>query len=805
MGVASLAVAGDNSLWVGVAVPGPGLGLQQFMNGSWKSFQTRELDGNTIAVSALLLDRENTLWVGTIGQGIYRIRGRQVEHFRSSDGLSSDMVNGFFEDREGNMWVTTAKGLDCFRDVRVASFSRREGLTADEIDAVLASRNGTVWAGGPGALDALSPANAYSIQAQRHLPGTQVTSLLEDHAGRLWVGVDNSLLAYENGKFRPVAGRHGHPIGFVVGMTEDVEQNIWAETRGSPRKLLKIRDFKVQEEFPAPKIPAARQIAADPNGGIWLGLLSGDLARYAQGKLDVFPFIRSDPPTEDSGVNHLLVNPDGSVMGATDVGVIAWRNGRRQTLTVRNGLPCGGLNALLFDNQNDLWLSARCGLVRIANSELQKWWENPDATVQVKVLDAMDGAQTGFSPFNPASRSIDGKLWFSNEIELQMVDPARLVQNTLPPPVHIEEVVANRKRYTPSNGISLPPSTRDLEIDYTGLSFTVPQKVQFRYRLQGHDANWQDAGMRRQAFYSDLPPGYYRFHVIACNNEGVWNEAGATLDFRILPAWYQTIWFRLLIAMAGMLIVWALHRLRVRQVSRTISARADERLAERTRMARELHDTFLQTIQGSKLVVGDALENSSDPEVMRRTLKQLAVWLEQAVEEGRAALNSLRESTTERNDLGESFRRVTQSNLIPSSMAVTLSVVGDVREMHPIVRDEVYRIGHEAIRNACLHSRASRLDLELRYGSDLMLRVSDNGIGIDPAVLDLGKDGHFGLQGMRERIGRIGGKFTMVSTLNTGTVVTIVIPAGLVYRAKRAKLFERAISVIKRAKNRASS
>jgi signal transduction histidine kinase len=193
-------------------------------------------------------------------------------------------------------------------------------------------------------------------------------------------------------------------------------------------------------------------------------------------------------------------------------------------------------------------------------------------------------------------------------------------------------------------------------------------------------------------------------------------------------------------------------------------------------MARELHDTFLQTIQGSKLVADDALRNSSDPEVMRRTLKQLAVWLAQAMKEGRAALNSLRESTTERNDLRESFQRVTQSSLIPSSMAVTLSVVGDVREIHPIIRDEVYRIGYEAIRNACLHSRASRLDLELKYGRDLMLRVSDNGIGIDPAVLDLGKDGHFGLQGMRERAGRIGGKLTVVSTLNTGTVVTIVIP-----------------------------
>jgi signal transduction histidine kinase len=719
--------------------------------------------------------------------------------------LSSDTIWGFLEDREGDVWVTTTQGLDCFRDLRVASFSRREGLTADEVDAVLASRNGTVWTGGPAALDAISPANAYSIRPQRHLPGNQVTSLLEDHAGRLWVGVDNSLLVHENGKFRPVNGRNGHPVGFVVGLTEDVEHNVWAETRASPRKLLKIQDFKVQEEFPAPTMPAARQIAADLNGGIWLGLLSGDLARYAHGKLEVFPFMRSDPPTIDSEVNHLLVNRDGSVMGATNVGLIAWRDGKRRTLTVRNGLPCEGLNALLFDNQNNLWLSARCGLVRIANSELQKWWEDPDATVQVKVLDAMDGAQTGYSSFNPAARSIDGKLWFSNGSELQMVDPTRLVQSTMAPPVHIEEVVANRKRYEPSNGISLPPATRDLEIDYTGLSFTVPQKVQFSYRLQDHDANWQDAGTRRQAFYSDLPPGHYRFHVIACNNEGVWNEAGATLDFRILPAWYQTVWFRLLIAITGVLILLAVHRLRVRQVARTISARADERLAERTRMARELHDTLLQTIQGSKLVADDALRNASELEVMRGTLKQLAVWLEQAMKEGRAALNSLRESTTERNDLRESFQRVTQSSLIPSSMAVSLSVVGEVREMHPIVRDEVYRIGYEAIRNACLHSRASRLDLELRYGSNLMLRVSDNGIGIDPAVLDLGKDGHFGLQGMRERAGRIGGKLTMVSTLNTGTVVTIVIPEGLVYRAERAGLFERLISVIKRAKNRASS
>jgi hypothetical protein len=506
--------------------------------------------------------------------------------------------------------------------------------------------------------------------------------------------------------------------------------------------------------------------------------MNGDLAQYRDGKTEVFPFKHE----EDSRVNQLLVKADGSVLGATPVGVVAWKEGKQQTLTVRNGLPCDVVYALVEDSRGALWLYTQCGLVEITGTEMQRWWAQPDNTVQVKTFDAFDGTQPGRAPFAGAARSPDGRLWFANGVVLQMIDPDHLTGNALAPPVRVEEVIADRKSYSPNKDLRLPPFTRDLEIDYTALSFVAPKKVRFRYKLEGRDTVWQEPGTRRQAFYNDLRPRIYRFRVIACNNDGVWNEAGATLDFTVIPAWYQTNWFRVLCLISGGFMVCVIYRLRVRQISRAIGARFDERLAERTRMARDLHDTFLQTVQGSKLVADDALEPSTDLIRMRRAMEQLSVWLARATEEGRAALNSLRTATTQTNGLAEALRRVTEDGVIPSSMTVTFSVVGDAREMHPIVRDEINRIGYEAIRNAGTHSGASRLEVELRYANDLLLRVSDNGTGIDPAIADRGKDGHFGLQGMRERATRIGGKLTLGSSSNSGTEIKLVVPGSIIFR-----------------------
>jgi signal transduction histidine kinase len=304
--------------------------------------------------------------------------------------------------------------------------------------------------------------------------------------------------------------------------------------------------------------------------------------------------------------------------------------------------------------------------------------------------------------------------------------------------------------------------------------------MSFRYILEGRDKDWQDPGLRRQAFYSDLRPGRYRFRVIAANNDGVWNKTGAMLDFKVAAAWYQTIWFRSLCFIAGALLLWAIYRLRVRQIAGAMKARFDERLAERTRIARDLHDTFLQTIQGSKLVADDALSTPTDLPRMRQAVEKLSAWLGRATEEGRAVLNSLRTSTTEVNDLAGGFRRALDE--CHSSMEVSLQLWGQIQEMHPIVRDEVYRIGYEAIRNACVHSNATQLRVELSYGQDLSLRICDNGVGIDPDIVHRGKPGHFGLQSMRERAERIMGKFSIESTIGFGTAITLTVPGGIIYR-----------------------
>ncbi|MGO4213020.1 triple tyrosine motif-containing protein, partial [Terriglobus sp. YAF25] len=326
----------------------------------------------------------------------------------------------------------------------------------------------------------------------------------------------------------------------------------------------------------------------------------------------------------------------------------------------------------------------------------------------------------------------------------------------------------------------------------------IPERVQFRYRLDPVDTEWSDAGTRRQAYYTKLRPGNYTFRVIASNDHGVWNETGASFSFRILPAWYQTAWFAVLCGLAIVLIVWMIYRLRLRQVAATLSARFDDRLAERTRLARELHDTFLQTVQSSKMIAEDALREDTDEKRRQQTLEKLSIWLGRAVDEARAAVHSLRGSTTEKNHLSEALQRAVEEHERPASMSVIFSAVGDARDMHPIVRDEIYRIADEAIRNAAAHSRGSRLEIELRYANDLSLRIKDNGQGIDPALLAGGREGHFGLQGMRERASRIRSKLTVVSSAKAGTEVTLVVPGTVVYRYEHPTLFHKLNNTVRR-------
>ena len=789
-GVGSLAATPDGTVWVGIAKAGHGLGLQRVIDGRLQSFDSPALRGTSLAVTSLYTDREGALWIGTYDRGLYRIHRNIVDHFDRTNGLSGDYVNDLFEDREGNVWVVTTQGVDRFADTPIVSVSVAEGMCAAEISSVLASRDGSLWAGGDGALTRLHDGAVTCLRSGRELPGSQVTSLFEDHAGRLWVGLDQGLWVYEGRRFQQVTRPDARPLGLVTGIAEDPEGHVWIAAAGPPRILMRIEGLAVRQDYSAPPMP--RRVARDPTGGLWLGLFNGDLAHVQQGRAIVHAFEHPDGAL----LNQLLPSADGSVIAATTYGLIGWRDGKRLMLTQSNGLPCEQVYAAAFDRRRDLWLYMNCALGVVRQADFQAWTRDPRATVTVRTFDALDGVRPGAAPFVAGAQSSDGRLWFANTASVQVFDPERLGRNTVPPPVHIEQVVADRRTYAARGGLRLPPLTRNLQIDYVGLSFVAPQKVRFRYRLDGRDDTWQEPGTRRQAFYTDLRPGTYRFRVIASNNDGVWNEHGASLDIAVAPAWYQTQTFAVLSILGGGLAVWGAYRLRMRQVARALNARFDERVAERTRMARDLHDTLLQTVQGSKMVADTALDRPDDAPALARALQQVSAWLGQAGEQGRAAVNALRTSTTESNDLAGAFQRAVHDCQRQGTISASLTVTGHAREMHPVVRDELYRIGYEAIRNACTHSHGSRLDVALGYRHDLTLRVADDGVGMEPTMAERGRDGHFGLPGMRERAARIGATLSVNSAPGMGTAILVTVPGRVIFRKASARLATRVRSIL---------
>ena len=771
-------VAGtDGSVWAAIDRSAPGLQLQHFENGSWTSRSFPGIPINNSDVTTLFVARDDALWVGTADHGIFRARGNEVEHFGSTDGLSSDAVGRFYQDPEGTLWALTAEGIDNFRDLPVASYPMREGLSAAGASSVLASHDGTLWIGNFEALDFLRDGRLSSIRARHGLPGRYVTTLCEDHAGRLWLGLDSDLWVYDRGSFRVVRHADGRSLGIVFAIAEDTHRNVWV--RAGPN-LDRIQDFRVQEETTSAQISTAYTLAATPDGGVVLGLVNGDLVKFRNGGTQVIP---SNEVGNTRQIRDLLVEVDGSVWGTTVDELFRWKDGMRRNLTTRNGLPCDGIFALVKDSSDSIWLYSKCGLQEIARPELDRWWQNPNSVVRVKLLDEFDGVQAGLTPLKPqATKTPDGRLWFVNGRLLQTIDPGRLKENVIPPPVHIEQILADRKGYAPRDHLRLPPLTRDLQIDYTALSFVAPQKVRFRYMLEGHDKDWQEPGTRRQAFYNDLRPRNYRFRVIACNNDGIWNDTGATLNFSVAPAWYQTNLFRLLSLAAGLFAAVSLYRLRLRQIARAISARFDERLAERTRIARDLHDTLLQGFLSASMqlhVADDRLPADSPAKPLVGRVLEL---MGRVIEEGRDALRGLRSSKPNSPDLEQAFSQVREEFPMHSQIGFRVIVEGAPRPLRSIIRDEVYLIGHEALSNAFRHAQASDIEVELEYAArHLRVHVRDNGCGIDTEVLRSGRDGHWGLSGMKERTEKIGGKLRVLSREVAGTEVELSVPGQIAF------------------------
>jgi signal transduction histidine kinase/ligand-binding sensor domain-containing protein len=762
-----------------------------------------------------LLDHDGSLWIGTVGRGLVHVHHGRTDSFTKADGLSGDAIVSLFEDHEGNIWVATEGGLDRFRDLPVPTLDSKQGLSNEIVEAVLADEDGRIWIASKGGLNRWSNGRIAAVSgANRGLDGKTEAStpiaLFQDDRGRIWISTLGRFGYLEKDQFVPLSG---FPDDTVRAIAQDSDGSIWiAYSRFGLFRLSRNGEVVKFSWAKLGRAEPAIALAADPlRGGLWIGFFNGGLVYFKDGQIRE-SYTAADGLGEGS-VNYLKFGMDGVLWASTQVGLSRFKNGRIATLSSKNGLPCNSVHWMMEDNAKSVWLYMGCGLVRFPRAELDAWAtavdreENSKSAIHAAVFTDSDGVAissygTGFSP--RVAKSSDGTLWFTASGAVSVVDPGRLPFNNLPPPVHVEQITADHNVFwqnasgDSSSEVRLPPQVRDLEIDYTALSYVAPEKVHFRFKLEGWDRDWQDVGNRRQAFYNNLSPGNYRFRVTACNNSGVWNEAGTFLDFSIAPAYYQTNWFRLSCVIAFMAMLWGLYRLRLRQMAQQFNVRMEERLGERMRIARDLHDTLLQSFHGL-LLRFQTISNTLPPGDTKQQLDSAIDRTALAVTEGRDAVQGLRKFTVT-TDLPQAVNALGQELALSGGgdarAIFQVEVEGTPRAKHPVTRDEVYRITGEAIRNAFEHACPRKVEVEIWYGATrFRVRVRDDGRGIDPSLLSAqGRPGHFGLHGMRERAEAIGGRLEIWSEVGCGTEVELSIPAEKAYvdgGARRFALLEK--------------
>lgn len=690
-------------------------------------------------VTALYSDVEGDLWIGTANSGLVRLKDRPIRMYTTADGLPGEVVMSVLSAHDGSLWAgSNCGGLTRFNGKHFKTYKQKDGLDNTCVWSLAEDGKQNLWIGTWGG-GLYRYRDGHFTQYLKGLPSDAVLSIVAVHDGSLWIATTEGLShMLAGGIFHNYTTADGLSSDRVTSVFEDSEGGIWAGTISGVDRLVGNRFMPIQPGSKTENVPYG-PLRQDSTGNLYALSLANGINRIDSGRL-----IHLSEAIEASG----MVESAG----------------------------------------HDLWFSGRNGIFRIAAGEIKRRESNHDSPLDVTTFGLADGMISRECSEGQPNIAIspDGNVWVGTLKGLAMLDLRRMLRRSRQPAIVMEEVSVGQVRRAAGNELILSPGKEHVELHFTAIDLASPENIHIQYKLDGVDSAWLDADSSRTAIYTDIPVGVHLFHIRATNGDGIWDRKGIVYSITQKPFFYETLWFRLGAVTIGVFILAGLYQLRLRQAAARMNAAFNERISERNRLAGELHDTILQTVQATKMIADNArLHHSEDTRHLREAMDSISAWLSQATTEARAALNAIRTSASPTDDLAEAFRQAAEASRRTSNMRFVLSIQGKSQELEPIVRDEIYRIGCEAIRNAYLHSAANELAVFLSYAPNLTLRVQDNGRGIDPNFAANGKPGHFGLRGMQERAQRIHGALRVMSRANSGTEVELVVPGKVAFRGRK--------------------
>lgn len=736
---------------------------------------------------SLLVDHQGSFWIGTGGDGLRRIAnpedvvGRDIAEFSTDaeifgrkQGLSDDYVRAIFEDREGSIWLATVGGIDRFRQTPLISMPLPPGSVGISLAR---GPNGRVWAAVTNRNFGAFNGNRYSSTKYGACSGST-----NGPEGTAWFSCSNYLLEIDGDRvktwkvpFKATSRGRG-----AAAVAEDSAGMLWVVFQNYG--VYRVNKGKwSQFEAGTDTLHDVRAAYADPDGSVWFGHEDGLLEVERDGKISrTFSAV-------DIGLRRInVIRGQGkSIWIGGPQGIVRWDGTIFRKLIPSRAAGLADVADLIATERDGIWVEADNELLHMTQSEVDRFRLDPGYRVSLQVFNALDGLSSGFTQGSSNQKAIvgsDGRYWFGSEEGLFGINP-RSAPPSPAPSVSVLSLTANGQEHQTSAAIHLPAHTTGLKIDYTAWTAGIPERVRFRYQLKGVDSDWQDAGSTRAAIYTNLGPGTYEFLVSASHLDGDWTAQPARISFQINAAFYQTLWFKLIEALAALWLFGLVIRFRNRQAAKKIENQMRERLMERDRIARELHDTLLQGFQGLVLRFQMAANAIPPNERSRTMMEDTLNRADSVLAEGRERVRDLRSHEGTAIDLVEAIHEIADELSLEDTGIFKVIVLGQTCPFHPVVRDELEAIAKEAITNAFRHANASEIICELSFNQDFFhLACRDNGSGITAEFLSLtGREGHWGLIGMRERAEKIGATLKISRGEERGTTLEVKLRSRLAY------------------------